>query len=51
MTADAATIETLWPAILRALAWMDEDGDLDGDGFLEYARRAPDGLVQQGWKD
>jgi glycogen debranching enzyme len=30
---------------------MDEYGDVDGDGFLEYARRTPQGLVQQGWKD
>lgn len=27
------------------------DGDLDGDGFVEYARRSQHGLVQQGWKD
>ena len=26
-------------------------GDLNGDGFLEYQRRTPNGLVQQGWKD
>src|SRR5205823_6041587 len=23
----------------------------DGDGFVEYSRRSPRGLVQQGWKD
>src|SRR6185503_4193059 len=26
-------------------------GDLDGDGFVEYARRSPKGLTNQGWKD
>src|SRR5262249_51912860 len=26
-------------------------GDRDGDGFIEYLRRSPNGLVQQGWKD
>ena len=26
-------------------------GDVDGDGFIEYARRSDAGLVQQGWKD
>ena len=26
-------------------------GDVDGDGFVEYPRRTPNGLVQQGWKD
>ena len=31
--------------------WIERYGDLDGDGFVEYARRDADGLVQQGWKD
>jgi glycogen debranching enzyme len=26
-------------------------GDVDGDGFIEYARRSSTGLIQQGWKD
>jgi glycogen debranching enzyme len=30
---------------------MDEYGDKDGDGFIEYSRESPNGLVQQGWKD
>jgi glycogen debranching enzyme len=30
---------------------MRSDGDVDGDGFLEYARQSQSGLVQQGWKD
>lgn len=50
-TADRPFIESLWPAIERALAWMDTDGDPDRDGFLEYHRHSADGLVQQGWKD
>ncbi len=37
--------------IERALAWIDEYGDCDGDGFVEYARQTDKGLVQQGWKD
>ncbi len=36
---------------LRALAWLDEHGDRDGDGFLEYQRRTPRGLPNQSWKD
>jgi glycogen debranching enzyme len=50
-TADRAFIEDLWPSVERALRWMETSGDPDGDGFLEYARRSPHGLVQQGWKD
>ncbi len=50
-TADAAFAAEIWPNVERALAWIDEYGDRDGDGFIEYARRSRDGLVQQGWKD
>ena len=31
--------------------WIDEYGDRDGDGFVEYERRAPRGLENQSWKD
>ena len=50
-TADRELIDRLWPHILAALQWMERYGDRDGDGFIEYARRSPTGLVQQGWKD
>lgn len=30
---------------------MDEYGDKDNDGFLEYERNYPTGLFHQGWKD
>ncbi|HEY1505041.1 MAG TPA: amylo-alpha-1,6-glucosidase, partial [Stellaceae bacterium] len=50
-TGDRALIETLWPHIEAALRWMDEYGDRDRDGFLEYGRTSQDGLVNQGWKD
>ena len=31
---------------------MDDNfGDVDRDGFVEYARHAESGLLQQGWKD
>jgi glycogen debranching enzyme len=36
---------------LAALRWIDEWGDGDGDGFVEFERRAPNGLVVQSWKD
>jgi glycogen debranching enzyme len=50
-TADLAFVDRLWPHVLAALDWMDGYGDLDGDGFIEYARKSESGLVQQGWKD
>ena len=33
------------------MRWIEDEGDLDGDGFLEYVRRAPGGLDNQCWKD
>lgn len=50
-TADRAFVDRIWPNILRALEWIDRYGDADGDGFVEYIRHTPQGLVQQGWKD
>ena len=50
-TADLETMVQLRPAFDAALKWIDEHGDADGDGFVEYLRRSPGGLVNQGWKD
>jgi glycogen debranching enzyme len=50
-TADEALVQELLPAAYKALDWLDEFGDFDRDGFVEYIRRSPKGLVNQGWKD
>jgi glycogen debranching enzyme len=50
-TADTATVRKLLPAAWRALDWLERDGDLDGDGFLEYVTRSSAGVKNQGWKD
>jgi glycogen debranching enzyme len=50
-TGDLHFVESIWRHIMAALKWMDEYGDLDGDGFIEYQRRSHHGLIQQGWKD
>jgi glycogen debranching enzyme len=50
-TGDRPLCERLWPHVARALEWIDNYGDVDGDGFVEYRRRSRHGLVQQGWKD
>ena len=50
-TGDLALIRSLWPNLLAALRWIDDYGDHDKDGFVEYARTSGNGLIQQGWKD
>lgn len=45
------TIAGLLPHADRALEWIREYGDKDGDGFVEYERLNPNGLINQGWKD
>ncbi len=44
-------VERLLPHADRALAWIDDYGDADGDGYVEYERKTPKGLANQGWKD
>jgi glycogen debranching enzyme len=51
ITGDNDFLVEIWPAVLRALDWIDGPGDPDGDGFVEYARETDSGLSNQGWKD
>jgi glycogen debranching enzyme len=48
---DRALIQELLPAAMKAMRWIDEFGDKDGDLFVEYQTRSRQGLVNQGWKD
>jgi glycogen debranching enzyme len=41
----------LRPLVDAALGWIDERGDTDGDGFIDYRSSTGHGLVNQGWKD
>ena len=50
-TADLAFVQSIWANVEAALTWMDTFGDPDRDGFLEYVRKSPTGLDNQGWKD
>jgi len=50
-TDDSAFVRSLREPALAALRWIDEFGDRDGDGFVEYERRTPRGLENQSWKD
>jgi glycogen debranching enzyme len=47
----ADAVRPLIPHADRALAWIREYGDRDGDGFVEYQRATDQGLTNQGWKD
>ncbi|HEX9034057.1 MAG TPA: glycogen debranching N-terminal domain-containing protein [Streptosporangiaceae bacterium] len=44
-------VDELLPHADRALDWIVNRGDRDGDGFVEYARSTELGLANQGWKD
>jgi glycogen debranching enzyme len=49
---DDALAQALEPNARAALRWIDEFGDDDGDGYVEYERRnVSSGLANQSWKD
>jgi glycogen debranching enzyme len=50
-TDDAAMVRDLKEPAMRALGWIDEWADRDGDGLVEYQRRTERGLDNQSWKD
>jgi glycogen debranching enzyme len=50
-TGNLELADRLWPNVERALEWVERWGDLDGDGYVEYLRKTPRGLANQGWKD
>lgn len=47
----ATDLAALVPNADRALDWIRDYGDRDGDGFVEYERLNDQGLINQGWKD
>jgi glycogen debranching enzyme len=47
----ADVLSSLLPHADRALDWITQYGDRDGDGLVEYARATDRGLINQGWKD
>lgn len=51
-TGDRKLVRQLEPAARAALNWIDEYGDLQGNGYLAYQRRVEaTGLENQCWKD
>ncbi len=51
-TGDVETVRRLEGPARAALDWVEQHGDLDGDGYIEYQTRNPlTGLANQCWKD
>jgi glycogen debranching enzyme len=50
-TADAELVRELRDNVSAALDWIDLHGDRDGDGYVEYQTRSPQGLGNQCWRD
>jgi glycogen debranching enzyme len=51
-SADDKLVMELEANARAALAWIEQSGDLDGDGYVEYqCRNLETGLVNQCWKD
>lgn len=50
---DVAFFTELLPHAERAFTWIEQYGDMDGDGLIEFAGLSPDAthISQQGWKD
>lgn len=44
-------VDELLPNAARAIEWIEQFGDADGDGYVEYKRATDRGLANQGWKD
>ncbi|OMF62171.1 amylo-alpha-1,6-glucosidase [Paenibacillus sp. FSL R5-0490] len=50
-TGDLETFRQLEENVKRALEWIDQYGDRDGDLFVEYHQESSKGIANQGWKD
>jgi glycogen debranching enzyme len=50
-TGDKALVAPFLEPSLKALKWLDEYGDSNGDGFYDYKTRSKMGVRNQGWKD
>ena len=50
-TGDLDLFQELRTPVERALHWIDEYGDIAGDGYVSYLGNKKKGLINQGWKD
>ncbi|MGH7444580.1 MAG: amylo-alpha-1,6-glucosidase, partial [Longimicrobiales bacterium] len=51
LTGDKRHLASRYDAAVRVLEWAERYGDRDGDGYIEYLTRSPNGPRHQGWKD
>src|SRR3954465_14439386 len=50
-TGDLGLIDEPWPSLQAAVGLIEDEGDSNRDGLVDYARGAATGLANQGWKD
>ncbi|MFC6016748.1 glycogen debranching N-terminal domain-containing protein [Plantactinospora solaniradicis] len=50
-TLDDGLVRQYRDNVYAALRWIDNYGDLDKDGYVEYATRSPQGLGNHCWRD
>ncbi len=50
-TGDLTLFNDLRLQVERALIWIAQFGDVNGDGYIEYYSNVHGGLINQGWKD
>lgn len=50
-TGDDRLVRAMEPHVRRALKWIDEYADMDGDGYVEFHTKSSKGLRNQCWKD
>ncbi|MDQ3784733.1 MAG: amylo-alpha-1,6-glucosidase [Actinomycetota bacterium] len=50
-TGDTPLVNELRGPAFAALAWIEDHGDIDHDGYLEYESRSTEGLINHCWKD
>ncbi|MCT8137036.1 amylo-alpha-1,6-glucosidase [Anaerobacillus sp. CMMVII] len=50
-TGDKETITQILPNIKHAIQWIEQYGDRDSDGFVEYYQESSKGIANQAWKD
>ncbi|WP_049620839.1 amylo-alpha-1,6-glucosidase [Frateuria defendens] len=50
-TGDMTLVGQLWPALVAATHWLENNADASPYGLLTYARGELSGLANQGWKD